>query len=197
MITTPKEYYENLHKIQIESSPELAVLLPGDEKIYEINWNSRKIESPEFLSVEKDHYAETIYFVMDRYFDNMDLTNTVGVVQFINAKGQGRIYPIPFYDISTYAEENKVLFPWCIQGEATKEAGVVEYSIKFYKLDPAGENFIYNINTLTAKSEVLHGMDVLEDNEDYNYPVEVIEKVFQYLNDINNKLDEKGYNGVD
>jgi hypothetical protein len=34
MITTAKEYYENLLLIQDQNPPSLAVLLPSDEKIY-------------------------------------------------------------------------------------------------------------------------------------------------------------------
>ena len=62
MITTPKEYYDLLYRIQDENKPSLAVLLPSNEKIYEIDMNSRKIEAPKYLSVELDHRAETIYF---------------------------------------------------------------------------------------------------------------------------------------
>lgn len=37
MITTAKEYYENLYRIQDKNPPSLAVLLPHDERIYEVN----------------------------------------------------------------------------------------------------------------------------------------------------------------
>jgi hypothetical protein len=53
-----------------------------------------------------------------------------------------------------------MLFPWCIDGMATAAAGPVQYSIRFYKLDPSGKKFIYNLNTLTATSEVKYGMNV-------------------------------------
>ena len=99
MITTPKEYYDLLYRIQDENKPSLAVLLPNDEKIYEIDMNSRKIEAPKYLSVELDHRAETIYFKVGRYYDNIDLANMTCVVQYINAKGEGRVYPVPFYDV--------------------------------------------------------------------------------------------------
>jgi len=108
-------------------------LLPSTERIYEIDLNTRTIDAPEWLSVETDHRSETIYFKVPRYFDHMDLTTTVCVIQYINANGEGRVYPVPYYDITTCTRENfetleqepYILFPWVIDGEATKAAGDV------------------------------------------------------------------------
>ena len=168
MITTPKEYYDLLYRIQDENKPSLAVLLPNDEKIYEIDMNSRKIEAPKYLSVELDHRAETIYFKVGRYYDNIDLANMTCVVQYINAKGEGRVYPVPFYDVETYADENMMLFPWCIDGEATKASGNVTYSVRFYDIDESATYMRYNMSTLPSKSEVLHGISSKTDIDESN-----------------------------
>ena len=168
MITTPKEYYDLLYRIQDENKPSLAVLLPSNEKIYEIDMNSRKIEAPKYLSVELDHRAETIYFKVGRYYDNIDLANMTCVVQYINAKGEGRVYPVPFYDVETYADENMMLFPWCIDGEATKASGNVTYSVRFYDIDESATYMRYNMSTLPSKSEVLHGISSKTDIDDSN-----------------------------
>ncbi len=168
MITTPQEYYDLLYRIQDENKPSLAVLLPSDEKIYEVDMNSRKIEAPKYLSVELDHRAETIYFKVGRYYDNIDLANMTCVVQYINAKGEGRVYPVPFYDVETYADENMMLFPWCIDGEATKASGNVTYSIRFYDIDESATYMRYNMSTLPSKSEVLHGISSKTDIDESN-----------------------------
>lgn len=168
MITTPKEYYDLLYRIQDENKPSLVVLLPSDEKIYEVDMNSRKIEAPKYLSVELDHRAETIYFKVGRYYDNIDLANMTCVVQYINAKGEGRVYPVPFYDVETYADENMMLFPWCIDGEATKASGNVTYSIRFYDIDESATYMRYNMSTLPSKSEVLHGISSKTDIDESN-----------------------------
>lgn len=168
MITTPKEYYDLLYRIQDENKPSLAVLLPSNEKIYEIDMNSRKIEAPKYLSVELDHRAETIYFKVGRYYDNIDLANMTCVVQYINAKGEGRVYPVPFYDVETYADENMMLFPWCIDGEATKASGNVTYSVRFYDIDESATYMRYNMSTLPSKSEVLHGISSKTDIDESN-----------------------------
>jgi hypothetical protein len=109
MITTPQEYYSKLYLIQDTNKPSVAILAPSDEKIYNIDLSTRKIESPDFLSIKKDHMAETIYFTVDRYYDNIDLLETTCVVQYINADKEARIYAVPFYDITTF--EGKILFP--------------------------------------------------------------------------------------
>ena len=71
MITTPQDYYSKLHLIQDTNKPTIAVLLPSDEKTFNVNLSTRTIDAPEYLSVAKDHLAETIYFVMDRYYDGV------------------------------------------------------------------------------------------------------------------------------
>ena len=193
MKTASQEYYKLLHQIQDENAPSIAVLLPGTENIYNIDLNTRTIESPEFLSVSRDHRAETIYFKCPRYFDNIDLTNLVCVVEYINANGDGRVYAVPYYDVDSLSlidedeeiYEPMILFPWCIDGEATKVAGEITYAIRFYELNGTGTNMVYNLNTLTAKSKVLHGIEVnnadFEDSEDEsNYLATCLEQVMSY-----------------
>lgn len=189
MITTPQEYYAKLHLIQDTNKPMVAVLAPSDERIYNIDLSTRKIESPDFLSIEKDHMAETIYFTVDRYYDNIDLLETTCIVQYINANKEARIYAVPFFDVTTF--EGKILFPWCIEGEATKAAGNVQYSFKFYHTFK-GENdevlFDFNLNTMAATSRVLTGLDVANKDETYDYVASEIEAALARV-DLATKLD--------
>lgn len=161
MITNSNEYYEKLHIIQNENPPSLA-LLPAAEKIYSIDISTRQVEIPEFLSVEKDHRSETIYFSVNRYADYMDLSHTICVIQYINALGEARLYPVPFFDITTCAKEGKMLLPWNIDGAAAKAAGNIQFSIRFYLLDNEGKTFLYNLNTIPVESKILYGMEVQE-----------------------------------
>lgn len=195
MITAPQEYFDNLWLIQSKNAPQTVLLLPSSENIYEIDLHTRKIEAPEILSLQKDHYAETIYFMVDRFYDNIDLNETICVVQYITPSGLKRIYPVPFYDVSTYKkfikldekeDTPKLIFPWCIDGAATRDAGMVEYSIRFYKLDEYHKTLVYNLSTLPSKSEVLHGMEVLEKNEDYDFTAEVVEQILARIEDAKN-----------
>lgn len=163
MITDSKEYYGLLYKIQDENPPSIAVLAPAYEPFIEIDWSTRTIHTPEFISVKSDHRSETVFFKMGRYYDCIDLSQTIGIIQYINALGEGRVYAIPFYDVDTCSDENMILFPWVIEGEATKAAGEIQFSIRFYKLDDSGTYLTYNLNTLPAKTKVLEGIDMQYD----------------------------------
>ena len=165
MLTLDKEYYSLYHRIQSQNPPGLAILVPGNEKIYSIDLNTRTIESPEYLSLEKDHEAEIIYFLVDRFYDSYDLSQAVCVVEFINAKGEPRTYPIPYYDIYTFKKDNKMLVPWVIDQEVTKLSGNVSYAFRFYKLTDSGKFFIYNLSTLPATSKILSNIGFIEDEK--------------------------------
>lgn len=188
MITTPAEYIKNLWGIEVTNAageaenpynnkPLLSIILPSDERIFDVDLNTRTISVPTFLSVAKDHRAETVYFLVDRYYEYKDLAQTSCMVEFINAAGEGGFYPVPFYDISSYpryiddneiTHEEKILIPWCIEGDVTKVAGQVQFVLRFYQLDDANDKFIYNIRTQIATGVILNGMDdtVLDNNID-------------------------------
>ena len=197
MITTPEEYLAKLYQIQDNNLPTIALLLPSDETIYNVDLNSRTIEAPEFLSTETDHFAETIYFKVDRYFDNMDLTKTVCIIQYendssVNADGDpagGFAYLVPFYDISHFEEENKILIPWAIGGPATAAAGNVTFAIRFYKFNAEGTSLIYNLNTLPATSKILHGMNVINEKENFIIPDTTVEMIYQEIDTIRSSVD--------
>lgn len=193
MITSPEDYQKLLYRIQDENRQTVAILLPTDETIYDIDLDNRTIQAPEFLSVEKDHQSETIYFRFDRYYDNMDLTNTVCIIQYVNENAKnidglpagGYAYPVPFYDVSHYEENNQVLIPWVIGGPATAAAGPITFAVKFYLLNNDGTKYLYELNTLPAKSKILHGMDVItEDNENFILPDSTVEMIYQQIDTI-------------
>ena len=53
--------------------------------------------------------------------------------------------------------------------------------IRFYKLDEYYKTITYNLSTLPAKGEVLHGMEVLAQNEDYDFTAEVIQQLLSRI----------------
>lgn len=208
MITTQEEYNRLLYKVQDENAPSTAVLIPSTERIFNIDLNTRQIETPEFLSVEHDHDAETLYFVVDRYFDSWDLANSTCVVQYINANKESYIYAVPFYDVETLSGEfeNKMIIPWQISGNVTTYPGAVTFSFRFYHIDPfsihetyvddQGEEhepegearFVYNLSTLPATSKVLHGIgtEILNDEYYEIAPSEVL-NIYQKIDAINKR----------
>jgi hypothetical protein len=150
-----QEYYNLLYLIQDENPPELAVLIPGNEEPLRIDLDTRKIDAPEYLSVATDHRAETVFFSVNRYFDNVDLSTMSCIIQFINAAGESGIYVVPFYDISR--GDDNMLIPWVIEGAVTAKSGSVAYSVQFFRVSESSSKYAYNLNTLAATSKVLEG----------------------------------------
>ena len=181
-----QDYLSHLYIIQSQNPPSL-VLFPETKRIYDIDLDTREIEAPEVLSVTHDHKAETIYFRVDRFRDYMDLSNTVCVIQYVTPDGGAHIYPVPFYDIMTERHNQKMIFPWCIDGAATQYKGIVEYSIRFYRLEEDAEEYtlVYNLNTKIAQGEVLHGMQVSELSKDFEISAEGYEHLLSLINKIN------------
>ena len=182
---------EQLYEIQAKYTPS-NVFLPFADNIYDIDLNTRTIHGPEFLSVRRDHKSEVIYFKVDRYFDYMDLANTVCVIEYIipgDLKRVPYIYVVPFYDTSKFIQENKMIFPWNVGGAATFQSGTIEYAIRFFKIDGDGANakLVYNLNTLSTKSRILANIE--GDNEimkaEYDIPVDKYELLIQQVQ--NNK----------
>lgn len=205
MITTPEEYMQYLWGIEsvdeeghvinpMNNRPVLSIILPSDEKTFDVDLNTREISVPTFLSVSKDHRAETIYFLVNRYYEYKDLSTTSCIIEFINPEGEGGYYIVPFYDISTYPmyydennelHEAKMLIPWCIEGNATKGSGTIKFAIRFYELDDNNSSFIYNLRTKVASALILEGMD--ESELDANLNTDLMANL---LDQINNKLDQ-------
>ena len=174
MITSAYEYLSHLQEIQNINLRKERLTIPEDEPVYEINLNTRTIETPTFLSVETDHTAEAVFFKVDRYFDTIDLADSTCIIQYVNAKGKTYIYAVPIYDTQTLADEGKMLIPWVIQGPATVSAGTIKYAIRFYNIKKKqvtiqdGDNLVatgeynydfdYIINTIPATSRILSGM---------------------------------------
>ena len=187
-ISTEKvDTLEQLYEIQMQNAPS-NVFLPFAHNTYDIDLKTRKINGPEFISARRDHKAQVIYFKIDRYFDYMDLANTIGIIEYIvpgDTKRIPHIYVIPFYDTSKFIKEGKMIFPWAVGGSATSKEGTIEYAIRFYKIDGEGQNrkLVYNLNTLSTKSKILSSIE--GDGEitkaEYDVPVERYEELIHQV----------------
>lgn len=193
MITSPKDYDELLYRLQDYNRTYQIIPLPKDEPIYEIDLNTRKIVAPDFLSVEYDHNAETIYFKCDRYFDCVDLArdDITIVIQYENAnpkKNERGFLYLPLYvDTLTFKDEGKIAFPWVIEGPATAYSGTVTFSIRFYRIDKDGV-YDFNLNTLSSTSKVLHGMQI-QNTENFIIAPTVIDDIYDKISKLNKDFD--------
>lgn len=166
MITTAEEYKQALLDIQ-QGTTVVHTTLPATEPRFHVDLDTRTITIPDefkFLATKKETKAETIYFVCDRYFDDIDLSTKTCVVQWINTDGSTTnrgLYPVTELDIDSV--DGKIIFGWQIQSESTQIPGKIEFAITFYKIgeDELGENvFKYNLTTLAISSLILDTLDV-------------------------------------
>ena len=198
-----QDFLSHLYAIQSQNPPS-QVRFPDAKNIYDIDLNTREINAPKFLSVFKDHKSETIYFRVNRFHDYMDLFNTTCVIQYTTPDKKSHLYPVPFYDVLTESKENKMIFPWCIDGVATQYAGPVTFSIRFYISEkevivvddyidqedittPPTEvkyNLVYNLTTVPATSKVLNGMEVPDLESNFDISAEIADQLFQMISEI-------------
>lgn len=140
------------------------VLLPRDETPFEIDLNARTVKVPtdfsKCASVQKDQIAELVIFSADRFFDYMDLANTLIYIQWITPEDKKNNIPekvgatrIKMIDLET--EPGKIRFAWPLTDEVTAVAGNVKFSVRFFRLangaDPNSDNagdVVYSLNTI-------------------------------------------------
>lgn len=188
--------------------PQIGSLLPAASQVYEVDLNSRQVNTPSLLSVQFDHNAEIIYFKCPRYYDNMDLTQAVCVIEFLNAEHlapggkkmvrDAGLFWVPFYDINHYDVEidengNQIAvpimyFPWSIGGLATKYSGKITFAIRFYQLANVGQEdspkyeYLYNLSTRPKDGEIVHGLDLSEEELDaFKLEPNVVQEIYRNL----------------
>lgn len=189
-----------------QSYPHVAHLAPpADSTIVNVDLNKRTVvDAPDFLSVQHDHNAEIVYFKCARYFENMDLTNCVCIIQYQNAvheNEQGQkvqdsgLFWVPVYGIGEYETDKNdstllnptIWIPWAIGGLATKYPGKIYYTIRFFKMNQNHE-YLFNLSISPAFGEIKYGMDIqYTDLENYKIPEDTVTQIY---NDINSAITQ-------
>lgn len=148
--------------------------VPSGKQFYTIDLDSRTIDGPATISVEGEHYAETVYFLVDRFYDSMDLAQTNCVIRYV-VNEQSYVYAVPFCDIRSY--DGKMIIPWNISMSATQSSGSIEYDIEFYLIDSTIESddppYLYSLHTRPAKSTVMTSLtiqDFTREDDTLNLP---------------------------
>ena len=159
-ISTLDEYFQHLHEISLKD-PSL-IILPLDEEKFFIDGNSRKITVPQAfvkngVGVQGDHYAEYIYFEIDRYFENIDFgsPSITAVVEFIDANQQKHFTKawIKYTD----EKSSKVLIGWPITQDVTSKAGSIKFSVRLFELE--GNSYKRSFGTLIGQLVVNPSLD--------------------------------------
>lgn len=159
-ISTLDKYFQHLNEISLKD-PSL-IILPLDEEKFFIDGNSRKITVPQAftkngIGVQGDHYAEYIYFEIDRYFENIDFgsPSITAVVEFIDANQQKHFTKawIKYTD----EKSSKVTIGWPITQDVTSKAGSIKFSVRLFELE--GDSYKRSFGTLIGQLVVNPSLD--------------------------------------
>lgn len=159
-ISTLDGYFQHLHEISLKD-PSL-IILPLDEEKFFIDGNSRKITVPQAFTkngvgVQGDHYAEYIYFEIDRYFENIDFgsPSITAVVEFVDANQQKHFTKawIKYTD----EKSSKVTIGWPITQDVTSKAGSIKFSVRLFELE--GNSYKRSFGTLIGQLVVNPSLD--------------------------------------
>lgn len=159
-ISTLDGYFQHLNEIS-QKDPSL-IILPLDEEKFFIDGNSRKIAVPQAFTkngvgVQGDHYAEYIYFEIDRYFENIDFgsPSITAVVEFIDANQQKHFTKawIKYTD----EKSSKVTIGWPITQDVTSKAGSIKFSVRLFELE--GNSYKRSFGTLIGQLVVNPSLD--------------------------------------
>ena len=159
---------------EIKEIDEKFLRLPLDEPMFEIDANTRKIEVPtDFrangISVQGDHLAETVFFVIDRYFDWTDLSADTNI--YINWKMGQESGRTKHFILNTELLPGYIVFGWPIDKIVTAKGGSLQFAVEFNKKE--NDNIIYRFNTLPANVNIKDGLNVSDDLEavDLSYAI--------------------------
>ena len=124
-------------------------ILPLDEPMFTINTDKRTIDftsGTSVFAVKGDTYAETLYFIVDRYYDHVDLNNQNIMIEWDNGTKDGKgVIEESIRDL--ISEPGKIIFGWTITSDMTKNATNLKFAVRFYDYDDT-EGFRYSLTTL-------------------------------------------------
>lgn len=178
-ITTLEEYYNWLPEIKRDSkgNPTVFTKLPLDEAHFEINPNTRAITIPaDFkkngIAVQGDDLAEVVYFMIDRYFDAMDLNNTEIYIEWETPKSKTSeaVKSVSETYLKIIDDENypgKLIFGWAISDAITKDSGTLKFAVRFVQWNE-DHKIVYSFNTLTAQATIHPNLGLDLENGTYD-----------------------------
>ena len=154
-ITSLNSYYGHM-KTFYDNQAYKFIMMPLEsvgEEVFKINLNERKIEVPKLFAtvggVQADQMAELITFSADRFFDYMDLANTLIFVQW-QLPDEGKTTGATQILIKDIGADGKLRFAWPLHKGLTKYSGDLRFSVRFFCLNDEQE-LAYALNTLDEK----------------------------------------------
>ena len=166
----------------------------GNRHYIDVDLSKREIKLPssfyaDFLDVQNDHLAAEIWFRMDRYFEDVDLSKTTCVIEDINAAGEGRICPILSIDTTTF--NGQLCVCWQVGREATKQAGKIKFVLHFYNIvQNSNGDFVYSysLSTRPCEATILKSLDkTVSLDKAYDYSAEIMNEIYGRLTAVEQK----------
>lgn len=165
-VITQKNYDASLYNDKL-------FIIPFDENDFEIDANTRKIGIPQAFSrngvgVEGDHFVETLYFTIDRYFDTIDFarSDVRAIIEWVNGNNE-KCYS-PAWTKVLDDDSSKVVIGWVITDKATAKAGTIKFAVRLYTLDDNSTSITSSFATLITSIVINPSMnfDLLSADKD-------------------------------
>ena len=166
----------------------------GNRHYIDVDLSKREIKLPssfyaDFLDVQNDHLAAEIWFRTDRYFEDVDLSKTTCVIEYISAAGEGRICPILSIDTTTF--NGQLCVCWQVGREATKQAGKIKFVLHFYNIvQNSNGDFVYSysLSTRPCEATILKSLDkTVSLDKAYDYSAEIMNEIYGRLTAVEQK----------
>lgn len=141
------------------------LLIPLDEKPFEIDANSRVVTVPADFTkcgaVRNDNLCEIATFRIARYYDFQDLADCEIAIQWTNALGEEGLSWAFGKDVA--GEPGYIRFGWALTEAVTKHIGNIKFAVRFFRKAEGSNKFDYLLNTLPAVITVKDTLSVGED----------------------------------
>lgn len=152
-----------------------------------INHDFRTITIPESMSilgVESDSDVHHIPFKMPRYFGPTDLSEFSLRINYMNAEGEGDIFPI----LESTVTDDEITFEWLVSYKACKYKGNIRFIVCSRIADTEG-HISKEYNTAVHSLPVLEGLEI--DTEPiYEQGYDVIETILQQVEAALDNVDD-------
>ena len=119
-----------------------------------VNIAGRKIEAiKEEVSVQGENHSQYIEFIMDRYYDGIDISEQTLAIHYEVGDASDEDAPI-----NVYKNDMQIKFGWVVENSLTQHATTVEFCI--WARGTLADGNAYVLKTLPQKYEIQRGLTI-------------------------------------
>lgn len=120
-----------------------------DDMIFEIDYVTKKLQAvKDQTMVSGENRSQFIRFVVDRYYDGIDLSTKRIQIIYLTEAGHSDINPA----VCVERNDEQIRFGWIVPGAACYNVGTLAFSVEFVGDD-------YTLKTRTCEVEVFDGLN--------------------------------------